>query len=221
MNSGLAKQFDSQALEDVGRATLRIVHDLKNQLNGLKLYATYLRKRLDTEDRPIEERETIAKLVAGLDHAARDMSMLVSYGRPLDLRQQPRTDLRAIIRTASDDPSNRATGSLPENLAGHIETGPLLGAFDPHLLAEAFGALTREALNGARPSDKLQVSLRARRVHDEGLPRVILEWRGLTARPAGEEPGIHGAFARRVVEAHGGMVEFNSELIRVKLPLSE
>ena len=45
-----AKQLDAKALEDLGRATLRIVHDLKNQLNGLKLYATYLRKRLDRDE---------------------------------------------------------------------------------------------------------------------------------------------------------------------------
>jgi hypothetical protein len=61
-----AKQLDPKALEDLGRATLRIVHDLKNQLNGLKLYATYLRKRLDRDENATTERETVEKLVAGL-----------------------------------------------------------------------------------------------------------------------------------------------------------
>jgi len=65
---------EANALEDLGRATLRIVHDLKNQLNGLKLYATFLRKRLERDESLAEERETVAKLIAGLDRAARDTS---------------------------------------------------------------------------------------------------------------------------------------------------
>ena len=72
MKAAPAKATDAEALEDLGRATLKIVHDLKNQLNGLKLYATYLRKRLERNDRASAERETIDKLVAGLDHAAKE-----------------------------------------------------------------------------------------------------------------------------------------------------
>lgn len=221
MNSGFAKQLDSQALEDIGRATLRIVHDLKNQLNGLKLYATFLRKRLEAVDRSPEERETIQKLVAGLDRAARDMAMLVSYARPLDLRRQTRIDLRSVIEAAIHDPAYRVTGALNERFARDLSSAPLLGSLDPHLLAEAFSALTREALGAVRPADKLNVSVHAHKENEGGSPRAIVEWRGLTARPAGAEPGVHGAFAKRVVEAHGGVIEFGPELIRVQLPLSE
>src|SRR2546422_7190870 len=97
MTAALAKITENNALEDLGRATLQIVHDLKNQLNGLKLYATFLRKRLDRHDQAAEERETLAKLIAGLDRAARDMTALVRYAHPLDLRRQAHTDLREII----------------------------------------------------------------------------------------------------------------------------
>ena len=62
------------AAEEVGHATLQIVHDLKNQLNGLKLYATFLRKRLEQKDKSSEEQEIVAKLIAGLDNAAREMT---------------------------------------------------------------------------------------------------------------------------------------------------
>src|ERR1700681_3325190 len=77
MKPALAQSTANNALEDLGRATLQIVHDLKNQLNGLKLYATFLRKRLDRDERASEERETLVKLIAGLDRAARDMTALV------------------------------------------------------------------------------------------------------------------------------------------------
>ena len=38
---------------------MQIVHDLKNQLNGLKLYATFLRRRIEKNERPGDEQETI------------------------------------------------------------------------------------------------------------------------------------------------------------------
>jgi hypothetical protein len=42
----LSGMQDIDKLQDLGRASIQIVHDLKNQLNGLKLYATFLRKLL-------------------------------------------------------------------------------------------------------------------------------------------------------------------------------
>ncbi len=41
---------DTEALQELGRASVQIMHDLKNQLNGLKLYATFLRKRAERDE---------------------------------------------------------------------------------------------------------------------------------------------------------------------------
>ncbi|HVS21615.1 MAG TPA: hypothetical protein VHD88_07190 [Pyrinomonadaceae bacterium] len=73
MKPTTAKDTEPSALEDLGRATLQIVHDLKNRLNGIKLYATFLRKRLEREDRSPEERETLGKVITGLDRAVYGM----------------------------------------------------------------------------------------------------------------------------------------------------
>src|SRR5688500_11779106 len=138
MKAASAMQLDPAALEDLGRATLRIVHDLKNQLNGLKLYATFLRKRLERDEHSPEERETIVKLVAGLDSAARDLTALVRYAQPQDLRQQSGVDLRSVINAAATDPAHRVSGALSGSLLREIGDTPLLGVFDPQALAEAF-----------------------------------------------------------------------------------
>ncbi|MFY9619643.1 MAG: hypothetical protein WAM70_18075 [Pyrinomonadaceae bacterium] len=220
MKAASAIQFDPAALEDLGRATLRIVHDLKNQLNGLKLYATFLRKRLERDEHSQEERETIAKLVAGLDRAARDLTALVRYAQPQDLRQQTGIDLRSVIQTAAQDPAQRVTGALSGSLLGDISDGPLVGTFDPHMLAGAFSSLAREAFAGRNANGESPVTLHAERSAGEGSAKAIIEWRGLTLRD-GIEPGIHAQFAKRAVEAHGGVVEFDRDKIRVTLPLSE
>src|SRR5499433_4236820 len=97
MNPATAKVMGSTQAEEVGHATLQIVHDLKNQLNGLKLYATFLRKRLEQDDHAVQERETLAKLITGLDRAARDMTMLVKYAQPLEIRRTSNIDLRKML----------------------------------------------------------------------------------------------------------------------------
>src|SRR5918992_5414857 len=88
---------DAETLRDLGSASVQIVHDLKNQLNGLKLYATFLRKRMEKAERPEDERETVAKLIQGLERAASDMTTLVRLGRPVELRRQPNVNLSRLL----------------------------------------------------------------------------------------------------------------------------
>src|SRR6476661_10169485 len=91
---------DRETLQDLGRASMQIVHDLKNQLNGLKLYATFLRRRIEKNERPGDEQETVGKLINGLDRAAEDLSLIVRYGQPVELKKQPGVELDKILRGA-------------------------------------------------------------------------------------------------------------------------
>jgi light-regulated signal transduction histidine kinase (bacteriophytochrome) len=227
MKPASAKEPEANALEDLGRATLRIVHDLKNQLNGLKLYATYLRKRLDREDRSEEERETLAKLIAGLDRAARDMTALVRYAQPIELRRQPNIDLRKIVLDSAREGAQRTTGALGEPLRCEVEDVSQIGTFDPTLLGEAFDALTHDALVNAASKEPGAISIHGQRT-ENGSPAMLVEWRGL--RPLAQAPasrsfdGFHSAyaaFAAKVIAAHGGTLEFPLGVIRVLIPLSE
>src|SRR3954465_11761084 len=105
---------DTNTLESLGRASVQIVHDLKNQLNGLKLYATFLRKRMEKAERPQDEQETIAKLIAGLERAAADTAMLVRLARPIDLRLQPDVDLGRLLTRSADTNADRLTWSTAQ-----------------------------------------------------------------------------------------------------------
>src|SRR6266404_1029509 len=172
MKPALAMATENNALEDLGRATLQIVHDLKNQLNGLKLYATFLRKRQESEDRPVEERETLTKLIDGIDRTAGEMTALVRYARPLELHCQPGVDLRKLISVAVKDIALRDhAGTF---VACDIEDGPLAGEFDPAALSEALKSLTDEALNSVPTRDTGEISLQVRRESQQAL----IEWRG-------------------------------------------
>ena len=222
-----ARDVDATAFEDLGRATLQIVHDLKNQLNGLKLYATFLRKRLERDDQAVEERETLLKLIAGLDRAAKDMTALVRYARPMDLRPHAQVDLRSIIMSVIDEAAARGTGGLsPTRIASEIAAEPLLGEFDPTALTEAFKAVTDDVrASAAKQADRL--SLNAQRTAHEQIDGATIEWRGgkLTARtrtfPTTRGCGtVHTALAAKIIEAHGGSLTCEGDVIRAWLPIS-
>src|SRR5713226_7453435 len=146
MKPAIAKAMDISELENLGRATLQIVHDLKNQLNGIKLYATFLRKRFESADRPSEEREILAKLIDGLDRAAREMTTLVRYSRPVELRRR-RANLRKIVLEAALSSTS------------HISEESLYGEFDPDLLPEAFRLLNEHAFGHVVSRDRNQIAV--------------------------------------------------------------
>jgi C4-dicarboxylate-specific signal transduction histidine kinase len=221
MKPAPAKTVDTNALEELGRATIQIVHDLKNQLNGLKLYATFLRKRVEREDRSPEERETLMKLIAGLDRAARDMTALVRYSQPVELHRQPHTDLRNLISAAVKKVTERPGSNT--SLIYQVDS-PLMGEFDAQVLSQALQALTEEAVDSLSPRETTEIALHARR---EGAQAVI-EWRGVkpggrnhSLRSSASYGTVYTAQAARIIEAHDGRFECDATTIRAWLPLSE
>jgi signal transduction histidine kinase len=202
---------DAETLRDLGSASVQIVHDLKNQLNGLKLYATFLRKRMERAERPADEQETLAKLISGLERAAADMNVLVRFGRALELRRQPGTDLARLLQDSADGASVEADG------------GPFEGDFDPVLLAEALKNITAGAFGESGDADG---AARVRLTGDGS--GALVEWQGaLAAASDGEDPfrslagaaGLRMALAAKIVRAHGGEVSSEDGRIRARLPL--
>ena len=161
----LSESEDNDALLALGRASVQIVHDLKNQLNGLKLYATFLRKRSEKAERPADELETIQKLIAGLDRTASDLSLIVEYGHPPQLNRQPQTDLEKIIREVATSLNGRQqlSGPLTGLLVVAAEPGPFLGEFDSAALAGALKSISLGAMklaNSKQPLGTLEIRLR-------------------------------------------------------------
>ena len=211
---------DTNALLELGRASVQIVHDLKNQLNGLKLYATFLRKRMEKSERPRDELETISKLIAGLERVATDMTMLVRLGRPVELRRQPHVDLKRIV--------NHALNGSGAHEAVNAQTGKSVyeGEFDLAALAEALKAIHEGALNRRRtPDDEKSYEMQMWRDDSRGnAPQAVIEWLGITT---GHDPfhslvgsdGLRLSLAAKVIEAHGGQIEQSANSWRVRLPL--
>jgi signal transduction histidine kinase len=202
---------DDETLRALGSASVQIVHDLKNQLNGLKLYATFLRKRMEKSERPADEMETMSKLINGLERAATDMTLLVRYGRPVELKRQPGTDLARLVSEASD------------GLRFTAGAGPFEGDFDPTLLAEALKNITNAARaeGGEGP-----VEVSVRREEAAGRASAVVEWRGVSGAHAdlfggfNGGPGLRLALAARIIREHGGEASQEGAALRARLPLT-
>ena len=215
----LSESQDTQALSELGRASVQIIHDLKNQLNGLKLYATFLRKRMEKTERPADEQETIAKLITGLERAASDMSALVRFGRPLELRRQAHVDLAKIV----DGLSKSDDTSAP--IRFDREPGAFAGEFDIAALTEALKNITTGALN-LRPSDSaeaLTISLRPEQSDERAS--AIIEWRSVPTN--GTDPfhsfagsdALRMSVAAKIIAAHGGETMHQADALQVRLPV--
>ena len=215
---------DAETLRQLGSASVQIVHDLKNQLNGLKLYATFLRKRMEKGGRPADELETIGKIIAGLERAAADMTVLVRYGRPLDLRPQPRTDLARLLADAAG-----------EQVPVRAEPGAYEGDFDAALVGEALQTITNSLspVNGQPGADggapAPSPHIRLRRDDTGSAPHAVIEWDGADRGGVPADvfdtfaggQGLRLALAARVIRSHGGEVSQESGVLRARLPISK
>jgi len=215
---------DTTTLAELGRASLQIVHDLKNQINGLKLYATFLRKRMERSERPLDERETVTKLISGLDRAAGDMTTLVRLGRPIQLRRS-RIDLSRIVSEVLRNITESNAGET--SFTFESDSKSFEGDFDAPALSEAMKAVTEGAVSLARirgESAPLSIHLMHQGAGDNSS--AIIEWRGVMIND-GADPfhslngsaGLRLALAAKIIEAHGGSTDQEPDKLRVRLNL--
>ena len=198
---------------------MQIVHDLKNQLNGLKLYATFLRRRIEKSERPGDEQETIGKLINGLDRAADDLSAIVKYGQPVELKKQPGVELDKVLRgicaSANEGGSRITVDSSSDSIQGNL---------DLFKLTEAFKWLCAGALKHKQNQDDAGEIFVTTKSSDGA--QAVIEFSGLRKldhdpfRSFAGSDEVKLALAAKIIEAHGGSAKFIDNKFVVQLPLN-
>jgi len=212
---------DGTTLQDLGKASIQIVHDLKNQLNGLKLYATFLRRRIEKSERPEDEQQTITKLIAGLDRAANDLSTIVQYGREIELKKQAGFDIQKTMRSICSQFNDNSTPVLCD-----ADAEPLVGDLDPTQMTDALNWISTVAIKHRQDADNpgaLTVSVKRDTTRQD---QARIEWSGMSQIEhdpfksfAGSDE-IRMSLAAKIIEAHGGSARYENGRIQVTLPLS-
>ena len=196
---------------------MQIVHDLKNQLNGLKLYATFLRRRIEKTERPGDEQETIGKLIQGLDRAADDLSTIVRYGQPVELKKQPGVEVDKVLRGVCASANESGSRIV-------LESDSVQGNLDLFKLTDAFKWLCAGAMKHKQAQDEGGEIFVTTKSSDGA--RAVIEWSGLREldhdpfRSFAGSDEIKLALAAKIIEAHGGSTKFMDGKFVVELPLT-
>ena len=218
MKTAMSRPDETERLQDLGRASMQIVHDLKNQLNGLKLYATFLRRRIEKSERPGDEQETIGKLINGLDRAADDLSTIVKYGQPVELKKQPGVEVDKVLRGVCASVNEGGSRIVVDSESIH-------GNLDLFKLTDAFKWLCAGAMKHKPNQDEASEIFVTTKSSDGA--NAVIEWSGLRAldhdpfRSFAGSDEIKLALAAKIIEAHGGSAKFTDSKFVVVLPLSE
>jgi len=198
---------------------MQIVHDLKNQLNGLKLYATFLRRRIEKNERPGDEQETIGKLINGLDRAADDLSTIVKYGQPVELKKQPGVELDKVLRGVCASVNEGGSRIVLDSSSDSVQ-----GVLDLIKLTDAFKWLCAGAMK-LKPNQEDAGEIFVTTKSSDSAQAVI-EWSGLREldhdpfRTFAGSDEVKLALAAKIVEAHGGSAKFIDRKFVVQLPLN-
>jgi light-regulated signal transduction histidine kinase (bacteriophytochrome) len=221
MKVSMSRTEDSETLQDLGRASVQIVHDLKNQINGLKLYATFLRRRLEKSERPEDEQETITKLIAGLDRAASDLATIVEYGRRIELKKQTGFEMQKVLRTVCSSFDGQESQIVVDPRSDSVQ-----GNFDALKLTDAFKWISAAAIKNRRQENEAEAQPITVKVAAVDNKDAIIEWSVL--RKIDHDPfrsfvgseEIRLALAAKIIEAHGGSAKLAEDRFVVQLPLS-
>jgi signal transduction histidine kinase len=195
---------------------MQIVHDLKNQLNGLKLYATFLRRRIEKGERPGDEQETIGKLINGLDRAAEDLATIVRYGQPVELKKQPGFEVDKVLRSVCS--------SVDGSIVWLANSDAVQGSFDHFKLTDAFKWLCAGALKHRRADEGAGITVTTK-LAENNSGQAVIEWEGLRQldhdpfRSFAGSDEVKLALAAKIIEAHGGSAKFIDKKFVVELPL--
>ncbi len=92
----MSNNTEEALLIEAGRMTARLIHDFKNQIGGMKLYASYLKKRFSDQPEGIEIAE---KIIQGLNEMAEQTALVSKLTRPIELHLKA-ADLGACVEMA-------------------------------------------------------------------------------------------------------------------------
>ncbi|MFN7946152.1 MAG: HAMP domain-containing sensor histidine kinase [Blastocatellia bacterium] len=208
---------------EIGWLTSRLLHDFKNQISGLKLYASYLKKHCaavsaGSSDGPNDAVEIVEKIIGGLNLMAEHAVLISRLTQPLVLKPAP-ASLVSLINQLTDEAAGLALAQ-GIGLTADLPSEPVSLNCDAQMLFTALRALTVRAIAACRREGQVVVTLR--RIQNEiqieiadGSSELLSEAQcaALFELPVNERLNtsvLSLALADRIIRQHGGRTEVTS-----------
>src|SRR5262245_6462871 len=157
----MIKDSEEAILIETGRMAARLMHDFKNQLGGLKLYAAYLQKRFADNAEAVEIADKIAQ---GLSEMAEQAAILNKLCRPLELQMEP-GDPAPVVKQVVSRLEPRASAKRVKIKCNLEPEAPQI-SLDARRIGEALEAVILRAVDASHEDGEIGISLKRR---DESL----------------------------------------------------
>ncbi|HET57896.1 MAG TPA: PAS domain-containing sensor histidine kinase [Deltaproteobacteria bacterium] len=205
----------SRRLASVGRLAAGVAHEIRNPLSTIKGFATYFRDRCP--DAP-EDRRTAEVMIEEVDRLNRVVGQLLDFSRPVSVRSST-VSIPALVRRSLDMIEGRAREhniivetSLPgDNLEIDVDSDGLNQALlNLYLNAvEAMPAGGRLRVSASQDDGGVAITVAdtGRGIDQENLSKIFDPY--FTTKPSGTGLGL--AIVHKIVEAHGGTMNVESE----------
>jgi signal transduction histidine kinase len=212
----IESQLDiSTRLAAISELTSGAAHEIKNPLNSIALHLEILKSKLDGVSPGSEEIEVITREISRLD---RVVKTFLDFQRPVELQLRS-VDLVALVKDVSGllRPTAQAQGVQIQEEIPPVEA-VIQG--DRDLLKQALLNVVTNGVEAMKDGGLMEISVRQNRggwnilVRDQG-PGIPPELRDkiykLYFTTKGKGSGIGLAMTFRVVQLHGGTIDFSSE----------
>ncbi len=217
----------SERLAALGRVTAGVAHEVKNPLNSMRLWIENLKEAVPQEQELA--RQGLKILDSEIDRLDRVVRTFLDFNRPVELRledsslgelvlevvavaqpQIKKAGVQATLECADGVPLVRVDRPLLKQALLNLVLNACDAMSEPLTVPGTNGGRLTVAVRGA--GDRVQVTITDT---GRGIPA---EYRGkvfqlyFTTRPGGSGIGLATAF--RIVQMHGGSIDFISEVGR-------
>jgi len=203
-------------LAGISRLTSGVAHEIKNPLNAIALHLEVLKSKLDEDGQGAAEIQVITREIRRLD---RVVKTFLDFNRPVDL-QMREVDLVGLLREISALVSLQAQ---EQDVTVELQVEPGLTPIraDRDLIKQAILNVVVNGVEAMRNGGRLCIQVT--RSGDEQVLTISDQGGGIPAElkekifnlyfsTKKNGSGIGLAMTFRVVQLHGGTIEFTSEL---------